>query len=155
MKSLFPFVLLSLALMGQDPPGETARGLVSSNMIASFEPLGGRPARTDLTLVYLDSLKDDQFVEVSVLRTEASIIIREAGSSNLAPEAFAKALAKGLFAKHPQIVGITVTLGLNLQTTSQLIVTLTRLAPNLTPALTNEVRQSLSEARDAQSRIVR
>ena len=155
MKSLFAFFLLSLTLMGQDTPGETARGLISSNMIASFEPLGSRPARTDLTLVYLDNVKDDQFVEISVLRTEASIIIREAGSSNLAPEAFAKALAKGLFAKHPQIAGITVTLGLNLQTTSQFIVTLTRLAPNLTPALTNEVGQSLAEARSAQSRIVR
>ena len=155
MKSLFAFFLLSLTLMGQDTPGETARGLISSNMIASFEPLGSRPARTDLTLVYLDNVKDDQFVEISVLRTEASIIIREAGSSNLAPEAFAKALAKGLFAKHPQIAGITVTLGLNLQTTSQFIVTLTRLAPNLTPALTNGVGQSLAEARSAQSRIVR
>ena len=155
MKSLFPFFLLSLTLMGQDTPGETARGLISSSMIASFEPLGSRPARTDLTLVYLDNVKDDQFVEVGALRTEASTIIREAGSSNLAPEAFAKALAKGLFAKHPQIAGITVTLGLNLQTTSQFVVTLTRLAPNLTPALTSEVSQSLADARNAQSRIVR
>ena len=155
MKSLFPFFLLSLTVMGQDMPGETARGLISSSMIASFEPLGSRPARTDLTLVYLDNVKDDQFVEVSFLRTEASIIIREAGLSNLVPEAYAKALAKGLFEKHPQIAGITVTLGLNLQTTSQFVVTLTRLAPNLTPALTSEVGQSLAEARSAQSRIVR
>ena len=156
MKSIFGLLLLSVTAMGQDPPGEAAaRGLITSNLIASFEPLGNRPARTDLTLVYLDTVKDDQFVEVSVLRAEVSMIIREIVTPNLAPEAYGKALARGLFEKHPQLVGITISMGLNVQTTSQFVVTLTRIAPNLTPALQRVVTQRLAEARSAQSRIVR
>ena len=156
MKSFFALLLLSLTAMGQDTPGESAaRGLITTNLIASFEPLGNRPARTDLTLIYLDTVKDDQFVEVSVLRTEVAMIIREIVTPNLAPEAYAKALAKGLFEKHPQLVGITISMGLNVQTTSQFVVTLTRLAPNLTPALQSEVSQRLVDAQSAQSRIVR
>lgn len=157
MMRLFLLPLLSLSLIGQDAPGDSAaRGLISSNLIASFEPFGTRPVRTDLTLIYLDSTKDDQFVDVAALRTETSTLIRDIGSQTLSPEAYAKALAKGLLERHPQIVGITVSMGLNLQTTSQFVVTLSRLAPALPPAMRSDVAHRLAEdAQRAQTGIVR
>ena len=146
MKTLVPFVLLSLTLMGQE---ETPRALISSDFIGAVDALGTRVAQTNLTVVYLDTVKDEQFIDVTQF-------IR-AAASTATPEAVAKAVGKGLAEKYPQIAGLTVTIytSFNNQGTPQYVTTLIRLAPTLTPAIKAAVTQRLVEARSAQSRIVR
>ena len=153
MKTLVPLLLLSLTLMGQD---ETPRALISSDFIGAVDSLGTRPAQTNLTVVYLDTAKDEQFIDVTAIRGDVTQFIR-ATASTATPEAFAKAVGKGLADKYPQIAGLTVTIytSFNNQATPQYVTTLTRLAPTLTPAVKAAVTQRLADARSAQSRIVR
>lgn len=153
MKSLFAFLLLSLTAMGQD---ETARALISSDFIGAVDSLGTRVAQTNLTVVYLDTAKDEQFIDVTAIRADVTQFIR-ATAATATPEAYAKAVSKGLAEKYPQIAGLTVTIytSFNNQGTPQYVTTLTRLAPALTPAIKAAVTQRMAEARSAQSRIVR
>ena len=154
MKTLVPFVLASLTLMGQDT--ETARALISSDFIGAVDSLGTRAAQTNLTVVYLDTAKDEQFIDVTAIRADVTQFIR-ATTATATPEAFAKAVGKGLAEKYTQIAGLIVTIytSFNNQGTPQYKTTLTRLAPSLTPATKAAVTQRLVEAQSAQSRIVR
>ena len=153
MKILVPFVLLSLTLMGQE---ETPRALISSDFIGAVDALGTRVAQTNLTVVYLDTVKDEQFIDVTAIRADVTQFIR-AAASTATPEAVAKAVGKGLAEKYPQIAGLTVTIytSFNNQGTPQYVTALTRLAPTLTPGVKAAVTQRLADARSAQSRIVR
>lgn len=157
MKSLTVFLLLLSPLFGDDTtPADPAKALISSDFAASIEPLGSRTAQTNLTVVYLDTTKDDQFVDVAAIRADTSALIRGAGAT--APvEAYAKAVAKGLADKYPQIAGLTVTVytSFTSQGTPLYVTTLTRLAPELPGAVKAAVTQKLLETRNAQSRIVR
>jgi len=159
MKILIPFLLLSVSLLGQDTPAEpAARALITSDFVASLEPLGTRAAQTQLTVVYLDTAADDQFVDVATLRADVTALIRQTTAS-LTPEAFAKAIARGLGEKYPQIVGMTVSIFLNAQTISQQSISLTRTAPDLTAAVKASVEEKLAQSaasrEKTQSRIVR
>jgi hypothetical protein len=163
MKYLVPFLLLASTLMGQDEPAP--RALISSDFIASVESLGTRLAQTNITVVYLDTVPDDQFVPVASVRADVTQFIRNTGAT-AAPEACAKAIAKGLVEKYPQIAGMTLTVYTSFDNSGSpgYVSTLTRLAPNLTPAAKTAVTQKLDQeaarARNAQvrndpSRIVR
>ena len=153
MKSIFGLLLLSLTAMGQD---ETPRALISSDFIGAVDSLGTRVAQTNLTVVYLDTAKDEQFIDVTAIRADVTQFIR-ATASTATPEAFAKAVGKGLADKYPQIAGLIVTIytSFNNEGRPQYVTTLTRLAPSLTPAIKAAVTQRLVEAQSAQSRIVR
>ena len=153
MKSIFGLLLLSLTAMGQD---ETPRALISSDFIGAVDSLGTRVAQTNLTVVYLDTAKDEQFIDVTAIRADVTQFIR-ATASTATPEAFAKAVGKGLADKYPQIAGLIVTIytSFNNEGRPQYVTTLTRLAPSLTPAIKAAVTQRLGEAQSAQSRIVR
>lgn len=152
MRNLLLWLLVPLALVAQDSP----RALISSDFIASVEPLGNRIAQTNLTVVYLDTAADDQFVDVTAIRNDVTQFIRNTGGT-AAPEAYVKAISKGLTDKYPQLAGFTITLYLNFSTSGNpgYVSTLTRLAPDLTPVLKTAVTQKLTETRNAQSRIVR
>ncbi len=154
MKRTIPFLLLIFPLVAQDTPPEP-RGLISSEFAAAVEPLGTRPAQTNLAVVYLDTAKDDQFIDVTAIRADVTQLIRSTGAT-AAPEAYAKGVAKGLTEKYPQIAGLTVTVFLNFnnQGTPLYVTTLTRLAPSLTPAVKAAVTSRLAESRKHQSRIV-
>ena len=156
MKNLVPFLLLSLTLLGQDTSTEVARALISSDFIGSVESLGTRLAQTNLTVVYLDTARDDQFIDVTAIRADVTQFIRNTGST-ATPEAYAKAVGKGLADKYPQIAGLTVTVytSFNSQGSPGYVTTLTRLAPTLPAGVKAAVTQKLAEARSAQSRIVR
>lgn len=155
MKCLIPILLLSFPLAAQDATPETPRALVSSDFIGAVEPLGTRLAQTNLTVVYLDTTKDDQFIDVTSIRADVTQLIRGAGAT-AAPEVYAKAVGKGLADKYPQIAGLTVTLytAFNTQGTPQYVTTLTRMAPTLSSTVKAAVKQRLAESA-AQSRIVR
>lgn len=161
MKSAISLFLLSLSLFAQDPAEPVARALISSDFVAAIDSLGTRPAQTNLTVVYLDTAKDEQFVDVVTLRADVTALIRGVTPTTASPEAFAKAVGKGLGDKYPQIAGLTVTLymSFNTQGTPQFVTTLTRLAPTLPLTVKTAVAQKLAElaarADNAQSRIVR
>lgn len=158
MKFLAPFLLLASMLAGQDQP--TPRAFISSDFVASVESLGTRLAQTNLTVVYLDTTADDQFVAVASVRADVTQFIRDAGGT-AAPEAYAKAIAKRLVEKYPQIAGMTVTVYTSFDNSGSpgYVSTLTQLAPDLTPVLKTAVTQKLDQeaarARNAQVRIVR
>lgn len=158
MKFLVPFLLLASTLAAQDEPAP--RALISSDFVASVEPLGTRFAQTNLTVVYLDTVADDQFVPVASIRADVTQFVRDAGAS-AAPEAYAKAIAKRLVEKYPQIAGMTVTVYTSFDNSGSpgYVSTLTRLAPDLTPAVktavTEKLDQEAARARNAQVRIVR
>jgi hypothetical protein len=156
MKSIIPFLLLGLTLLADDTPVEPAKALISSDFAASIEPLGTRTAQTNLTVVYLDTAADNQFVDVAAIRADVTAFIRDSGAT-AAPEVYAKNVAKRLVEKYPQIAGLTVTLytGFNNQGTPNYVTTLTRLAPDLTPVVSTAVTSKLAESRNAASRIVR
>ena len=159
MKCGIPFLLLSVSLWGQD--GEpVARALINSDFVAAVDALGIRPAQTNLSVVYLDTTKDDQFLDVTVLRADVTALIRGVTPTTAPPEVFAKAIGKGLTDKYLQLAGVTVTVFLNFnnQGTAQFVTTLTRLAPTLPASVKTAVAQKLAEsaarADNGQSRIV-
>ncbi|MBY0504556.1 MAG: hypothetical protein K2X03_11630 [Bryobacteraceae bacterium] len=157
MKYALSLMLLSVSVLAQD--ADPARGLISSDFLAAVDPLGTRVAQTTLTVVYLDNARDDQFVDVGVIRSDVTALIRAVSPASLPPEAFAKAIAKGLGDKYPQIAGLTVTLYLNFnaQGSPQYVTALTRLAPTLPASVKAVVTRHLAARANesAQSRIVR
>jgi hypothetical protein len=154
-------ILLPLILFAQDTPPDSPRALINSDFVAAVDSLGTRPAQTNLSVVYFDTARDDQFLDVAALRADVTALIRAVTPATLPPEAFAKAVAKGLTDKYPQIAGLTVTLYLNFnaQGTPQFVTTLTRLAPALPASVKAAVAQNLAESparRDnGRTRIVR
>ncbi len=156
MKYAIPLLLATVGLLAQD--ADPARALINSDFVAAVDAFGTRPAQTNLSVVYLDTTKDDQFIDLATLRADTTFIIRGVTPATAPPEVYAKALARALTDKYPQIAGLTVSmfLSFNTQGTPQFTTTLTRLAPALSSSVKKAVAERLSAHGDnAQSRIVR
>lgn len=154
----YPIALLLLSVGLSDQDADPARALINSDFVAAIDAFGTRPAQTSLSVVYLDTTRDDQFIDVATLRADITSLIRGVTPNTAPPEVFAKAVAKALTDKYPQIAGLTVTmyLSFNTQGTPQFATTLTRVAPSLPASVKTAVAARLAARGDnAQSRIVR
>lgn len=106
----------------------------SNSFVAAIGDIGNRTnVQFFLTVGYFDTAAPEDYIDITVLRSDASFLIQNVTNKNAPLEVFSAAVLNGIFGKYPQIQSLVVQVIFASQTVNQQSVTSQRTRPTVKP----------------------
>ncbi|MBY0375795.1 MAG: hypothetical protein K2Q23_17495 [Bryobacteraceae bacterium] len=128
------------ALGAQETP---VIGTVTMATTVGTETIGQRQLGVRASVIYLDTLEPDKFVDVAQVVLDIQTIIQEFPNKQAAPDAYAAAICTKLLQKYPQMLGVSVGFA---NSSNTLAVTAQRVSVSAPVAVRSAARDELRQS---------